>query len=635
MTALTPTMSSLRFDSRTPSPTSSSDASSSTSTSALSTPPALHQNTIDPAARWLVQKYGGTSVGKFAATIAETIVPTYLDQHKVAIVCSARSGSTKALGTTNLLLRAASEALKPVASNGCGDTPVATPGTQTPSRNPLWGRNSPSPPRRSSVSTASSRATSPTRINSLSSHTSTSSFNTTVDIICSEHIKAARELIRDQVLLKDLETEIERDCEALRGYLFAAQVIDEISPRSKDNIVGVGEKLACKLVAAVLQDRGIDAEVVSLETIVLDALQSPSDPPEASLLDGDEFSEGENLGQSFYDRLANALGHRIRQCPPHRVPVITGFFGPVPGSLLRQIGRGYTDLLAALLAVGLDASELQIWKEVDGIFTADPRKVLTARLIPIISPEEAAELTYYGSEVIHPFTMEQVIRRKIPIRIKNVENPQGGGTVIHPNPEPSVAPNDADSLLFSGEMGITPLTTLSQLASAAHSAEREKKVPTAVTIKDHIVVINVNSNRKTISHGFLAKIFGTLDRFGVSVDLISTSEVHVSMAIEDTIGKKAMERLVRELRNSGTVTAHPDMAILSLVGKQMKHMVGIAGRMFSTLAEGNVNIEMISQGASEINISCVIEGRDSTKALNIIHQSCLQITPEAARGRGT
>ncbi|KAG8854213.1 mRNA cleavage and polyadenylation factor subunit [Tulasnella sp. 330] len=627
MSALTPTMSSLRFDSRTPSPTTSSPSSSTSGSGSLPTPPGLHQNSIDPAARWLVQKYGGTSVGKFAERIAETIVPTYLDQHKVAIVCSARSGSTKALGTTNLLLRAASEALKPVSV----DTPAVTPGTQTPSRNPLWGRNSPSPPRRSSVSTASSRATSPTRQNSLSSLTHPS-FNATVDLIRSEHIKAARELIKHDALLKDLEAEIDHDCEGLRGYLFAAQVIDEISPRSKDNIVGVGERLACKLVAAVLQDRGIDAEVVTLETIVLDALQSPSNP-NGTLLDAEEaFSDGEALDQSFYDRLADALGHRIRQCPPHRVPVITGFFGPVPGSLLRQIGRGYTDLLAALLAVGLDASELQIWKEVDGIFTADPRKVLTARLIPIISPEEAVELTYYGSEVIHPFTMEQVIRRKIPIRIKNVENPEGGGTVIHPNPEPEVVMEEI-GLLFSGLNGISPLKTLSQLDSPTHSTIRQKKLPTAVTIKDHILVLNIHSNRKTISHGFLAKIFGTLDRFGVSVDLISTSEVHVSMAIEDTIGKKAVERLVRELKTSGTVTVHPDMAILSLVGKQMKHMIGIAGRMFSTLAEGNVNIEMISQGASEINISCVIEGRDATKALNIIHQSCLQITPEAARGR--
>ena len=101
------------------------------------------------------------------------------------------------------------------------------------------------------------------------------------------------------------------------------------------------------------------------------------------------------------------MGERIKRCGA-RIPVVTGFFGPIPGSLLRQVGRGYTDLLAALLAVGLGASELQIWKEVDGIFTADPRKVPTARLIPIISPDEAAELTYYGSEVVHPFTMDQV-----------------------------------------------------------------------------------------------------------------------------------------------------------------------------------------------------------------------------------
>ena len=145
--------------------------------------------------------------------------------------------------------------------------------------------------------------------------------------------------------------------------------------------------------------QGIDSEFVSLENIV----------------DGIEYDrdglEGQ-LDQSFYESLAKVVGERIRQCG-NRVPVVTGFFGPVPGSLLRQVGRGYTDLLAALLAVGLAAEELQIWKEVDGIFTADPRKVPTARLISSITPEEAAELTYYGSEVVHPFTMEQVSPNEI------------------------------------------------------------------------------------------------------------------------------------------------------------------------------------------------------------------------------
>ena len=140
-----------------------------------------------------------------------------------------------------------------------------------------------------------------------------------------------------------------------------------------------------------------------------------------------------------------------------------------------------------------------------------------------------------------------------------------------------------------------------------------------------MVVLNVNSNRKSVSHGFLAGIFGALDRFSIVMDLISTSEVHVSMAIACGHSKKTLARLVAELSSTcGSVTTHYDMAILSLVGKQMRNMVGIAGLMFMTLARGGVDIEMISQGASEINISCVIEGKDSVKALNLIHQSCLK-----------
>lgn len=313
-----------------------------------------------------------------------------------------------------------------------------------------------------------------------------------------------------------------------------SQIIDEISPRTRDNIVGVGERLSCKLVAAVLRDHGIDSEFVSLENVV--PLQNPDEA------DGDLASDSESttLDQSFYDRVAVAVGERIRQCG-NRVPVVTGFFGPVPGSLLRQVGRGYTDLLSALTAVGLEASELQIWKEVDGIFTADPRKVPTARLIPIISPDEAAELTYYGSEVVHPFTMEQVIRRKIPIRIKNVENPTGGGTVIHPDPNV-----DAASLQLETNSAF-------DFVPSALIQDGRKKLPTAVTIKERITVLNVHSNRKSVSHGFFARIFGTLDRFGVAVDLISTSEVHVSMAIQDGLGKRLMDRLVKELEKSGTV----------------------------------------------------------------------------------
>uniref|UniRef100_A0A0W0FF11 aspartate kinase n=1 Tax=Moniliophthora roreri TaxID=221103 RepID=A0A0W0FF11_MONRR len=577
---------------------SSSSSSSTPMSSPPQTPPNLHQNSIDPESKWLVQKFGGTSVGKYPVKIAKDVVSNYIDSNKVAIVCSACSGSTKALGTTNMLLRAASEAIKRRPKNH------RTPGTgaATPAGFGLFGQIREIPYSPTSPSTPSrSRSSSGPEHNVLDALTPLTvpscgqiqpEFNVTVDLIRSEHYKAAKEAITNDDIRKELEEEIDRDCDWLRSFLFASQVIDEISPRSKDSIVGLGERLACKFMTAVFRDQGIDAEYVSLEDIV----------PQV-----EDESEG-TLDQSFYDRVAEAVGKRVKQCG-RRVPVVTGFFGPVPGSLLTQVGRGYTDLLSALLAVGLEASELQIWKEVDGIFTADPRKVPTARVLPIISPDEAAELTYYGSEVVHPFTMEQVIRRKIPIRIKNVENPPGEGTVIYPDPEVVDASHEA-GVVPNGIPEPIPRSKLHEMALAALHAQNDfRKLPTAVTIKEHIIVININSNRKSVSHGFFAGIFGTLDRFGVVVDLISTSEVHVSMAIEDALAPKILDRLVRELKKNGTVTVHNNMAILSLVGKQMRHLVGVAGRMFTTLGQGNVNIEMISQGASEINISVVCRYR--------------------------
>ena len=254
----------------------------------------------------------------------------------------------------------------------------------------------------------------------------------------------------------------------------------------------------------------------------------------------------------------------------------------MPGSLLDgDIGRGYTDLCAALAAVGLKADELQVWKEVDGIFTADPTKVPTARLLPSITPAEAAELTFYGSEVIHHLTMDQVIKAvpPIPIRIKNVRNPRGEGTIVIP--DPVLAANQ----------------TLRRSRPSEANLRKTPKRPTAVTIKDKISVINIHSNKRSIAHGFVARVFSILDEHQISVDLISTSEVHVSMAIHSANpGACNLEAATLQLGELGDVSVLADMAILSLVGADMKNMVGIAGKMFSTLGEHNVNIEMISQG---------------------------------------
>ena len=552
---------------------------------------------------WVVQKYGGTSVGKFLDAIVRDVTPSYLVSNRVVIVCSARSGRTKALGTTSLLLKAASQAME-----------------GAPSREP---------------SLSSSFGNLGNLAQADESHRT--HYDRTVDMILDEHIEAARAALPNSPdLLAQLEADIMQDCDQLRAFLGAAQIIHEVSPRSRDIIMGVGELLACRVVVAALNGAGIAADLVCLDGVVSEM--------DHEVARAGYASEGTvHLDQSFYDQLSVAISNRLAQC--NGIPVVTGYFGDVPGSLLSQVGRGYTDLCAALCAVAVKAAELQIWKEVDGVFTADPRKVPTARLVPAITPEEAAELTYYGSEVIHPFTMEQAIKNSIPIRIKNVQNPRGCGTVVFPDHEKGNAVSDdikRDPFL-DGHVAqpVPPDSVAARPPSlpdgpvvSRSNAEKTRKLPTAVTIKDNILVLNVHSNRKTISHGFLARIFGTLDRYGIVVDLISTSEVHVSMALTASIKARTLEQIRSELQHIGAVSIIREMVILSLVGKQMRHMVGVAGRMFSTLAEGNINIEMISQGANEINISCVIHERVAMKALNLIHYSILELSPKPINMEG-
>lgn len=485
---------------------------------------------------WVVQKFGGTSVGKFPTQIANDIVKEYSKDYKVVVVCSARSTDTKEAGTTTRLLKAADEAL-------------------IPEKN----------------------------------------YKDAVEAVRNDHLAEAETQIRDSNIRKQLVEDINKECDTVEKFLEAAQVIDEVSARTMDSIMSAGEKLSCLFMSALMNDQGLKAKCVDLSRVIPIGY------------DGSNSNGG--LDRQFYRFLTERMVEEVCNIGD-QIPVVTGFFGVVPGGLLNMIGRGYTDLCAALCAVGLQADELQIWKEVDGIFTADPRKVVTARLIDKITPEEASELTYYGSEVIHPFTMEQVIRARIPIRIKNVLKPTGEGTVIFP---------DDNSRL--GEE--TPIHPPEQLPQQPQQIPLGQKLPTAVTTKQNIIVLNVHSNKKNHSHGFLAGVFSALDRWQLSVDLISTSEVHVSMALHSNLSDTSLKDALAELRLYGTVDVTRKMCIVSLVGKQMKHLVGIAGRMFSTLAEAQVNIEMISQGASEINISCVIEEKDALKALNVLHQRLL------------
>ncbi|KAH3669545.1 hypothetical protein WICMUC_004967 [Wickerhamomyces mucosus] len=496
-------------------------------------------SSLSPNNGWIIQKFGGTSVGKFCEKICDDIVKIYSKTNRVAVVCSARSSKTKSEGTTSRLLRAADLASLD------GD------------------------------------------------------YQSILEIVREDHLQNAKDLIKDSTLLEGLIKDTNFECDQVLKLLHASQIIGEISPRTLDSIMSAGEKLSCLFMTALFNDHGLNATYIDLSTIIAPGLD----------LSRSGFDE------KFYNNLAKSLGDKIRDLKSQdTIPVFTGYFGIVPGGLLNGVGRGYTDLCAALIAVGISADELQVWKEVDGIFTADPRKVPNARLLSSVTPEEAAELTYYGSEVIHPFTMEQVIKAKIPIRIKNVENPKGDGTIIYP-----------DDVSRKGES--TPPHPPQSFQKIPSSIFQKKKAATAITTKHDIIVLNVHSNKKVLSHGFLALIFQTLDKYKLVVDLISTSEVYVSMALQhtdDESSSRLLREAVQELKKLGSVDVTKNMAIVSLVGKQMKQFIGVASTMFSTLAENNVNIEMISQGANEINISAVIDEKDARKALQSIHTKLLE-----------
>ena len=400
-----------------------------------------------------------------------------------------------------------------------------------------------------------------------------------VNTIRADHMAAAKDTVGSVDILETYGAAVDEECDGLIRILESAQHLTEVSRRTEDKIVAKGEKLSCLYMTALLQDKGVKAAYVDLSDVI-------------------DFDMGKGLNDDFYRNLADSLAKAVHAVGD-AVPVITGYFGNVPGGLLTQVGRGYTDLCAALVAVGLQASELQIWKEVDGIFTADPRKVPTARLLDSVTPSEAAELTFYGSEVIHPFTMDQVIKASIPIRIKNVMNPRNQGTVIWP---------DVADDLAGKKPGLFRNRSLSSLNALSSSGPKR---PTAVTIKRGITVLNVHSKRRTRAHGFLMSIFSVLDKWHLSVDLISSSEVHVSMALhsevallsgagpdseEMRIESAALKGAVDDLSVWGDVDLVPEMAIVSLIGRQLRNMVGISGRFFGVLGENNINIEMISQG---------------------------------------
>ncbi len=467
----------------------------------------------------IVQKFGGTSLGR-AERLQQVanIIRETVRHHTVIVVVSAMSSYKKSEGITSRLLQA-------------GEYSIA-------------GKD----------------------------------YSKIIELIENTHFDVLEETIHSVALRNKVEADIHEELQHLKSFLEAIRVIQEISPRSQDLIVGTGERLSAQVLTGILEERGIESEYVNLSEIAPAGL--------------------EGMDPHFTLKLQKLITRNLSG-EPGKIPVVTGFFGFVTEGIIAGVGRGYSDFTAALIATRFRARELQIWKEVDGVFTADPNKVPAAKVLDHIYPNEAAELTYFGSEVLHPFTMECAMAGAVPIRIKNTFAPEKPGTVIIPQKD------DAD---------------------AFHEQLRPERTAVAVTAKSDITVVNIYSNRMLNSPGFMAKVFEIFKKHRIVIDLVSTSEVNISCTVDRRNGLSEMQE---DLSKLGKVSIIPQRAILSLVGENMKHVPGVAGRMFSALARNNINIEMITQGASEINISCVVKQEDALEALQLIHHTFLEAPDES------
>ena len=271
-----------------------------------------------------------------------------------------------------------------------------------------------------------------------------------------------------------------------------------------------------------------------------------------------------------------------------RVPVMGGFIGATREGLTTTIGRGGSDFSAALVGAGLNAKRIEIWTDVDGMKTTDPRVCPDARRIKVISFEEAAELAYFGAKVLHPATVLPAVEKNIPVLVLNSRNPANEGTRILSQTEPS------------------------------------KSLFKAIAVKSRITIIDIVSARMLMAHGFLAKVFEVFARHRCAVDVVSTSEVSVSLTVDSN---EAIPQIAADLEDLGQVKYSGRQAIVCLVGESIRERPGVAAQVFDAIRD--INVRMISQGASEINLTFVIDETRVPEVVQRLHSRFFaEVDPE-------
>jgi aspartate kinase len=374
------------------------------------------------------------------------------------------------------------------------------------------------------------------------------------------HLQAAHELLGKKS--SPLVTKIRLLIAELENFLRGIAAVKELSARSSDYLLSFGELLSSQIVSAAFPLLGLEARWVDArECLITDASHTRALPMM------------EKTRERSQEKIAPIVG-------AGRIPVMGGFIAATLDGVTTTLGRGGSDYSAAIMGAALDAASIEIWTDVEGMMTTDPRICPDARTIPRISFNEAAELAYFGAKVLHPATLLPAIHKNIPVYVLNSRNIKSKGTRITDH-----APSSGDTFR-------------------------------AITAKTGVSIVNVVASRGVMVHGFLRSVFEALDLHGSSVDIVAISEVSMSFTMES---KRLPKTLIADLEKIAEVSCDDQQAIICLVGEDIHGVPGIAASVFSTIAEAGVNIRMISQGASELNISFVIQESDVPQAVRHLH----------------
>ena len=380
--------------------------------------------------------------------------------------------------------------------------------------------------------------------------------------IVAKHKKACAELWEGEPPV-DLQQFIDALSTQIDMLLRGVALLRELSARSRDAIVSFGELLSSQIVAAYLHSRNVPSAWLDVRRVMrTDATFGGAEP---------QTGEIATLAQT---ELLPLMG-------PGRIVVTQGYIGSTKDGITTTLGRGGSDYSASLLGAAIGAEEVQIWTDVEGILTADPRMVPEAVPVLELSFREGAELAAFGAKVLHPATIQPAVDADIPVTVRHTMRPEGKFSTI-----------------------------------TAKGGAGSKRPATAIASRSPIQVITIESTRMLAQSGFLARIFDVFGRLGVSVDVVATAEVSVSLTVE---ANAPIEAIKKELGAFAHVSVASDRALVALVGERLKHTPGLAARVFGAIS--SINVEMISMGSNEINLSLVVERKDEAAAVRLLHKA--------------